>query len=494
MTVSAADRTMIEELRTLSSSMKAGSTQAATALLPELFLTTQQRSDRSIRTLCLQIGRKCIRSDLVEACRIILDLLESHELLTKRNLDPVRSLLALQWVLLLLNEIDAEHACFQRIVTAEAVLLYCCTSSYAKPSIRRSAIHRVKHQLHTALEEQQPNKAVRIDAYLRILCDDPRSSVIAAPLLKLVLQSEGLKSIDGASKRLIEFYLRCFVGTKTLVERTLCKDISIILEQAVDLGQLETSLLPAINRALLRAPEIIASPIAVQFILDVVPNSTEATSMLAKELTKPLLGALKSSHESTRSAGSRALRVLLNRASKHSDAALNGTFDAYINDRLGTEQRLAVVECLVETPLTSKQAKGKIAPLIAAIKKESSVDIKIALIKMLYNAIEGVLVAESQLDDISIQIICSGLQDSKAALRNTWTTGLYSMLTRSENPLSGKLEMLLDVCLEQWSKDVTTGFPAQSLQGGHIASSLAGTSIILTFSRSPQFGIALDRV
>jgi hypothetical protein len=109
------------------------------------------------------------------------------------------------------------------------------------------------------------------------------------------------------------FYVREIIGSKSQLPRHISRGLHDFFDTFPTLEELEKEIIPATEKALLRAPEMVLKDVVPETILS-LPESMDLSGILHAKLLKPLLSNLKSTNAALRAGALRTFQVLASRS------------------------------------------------------------------------------------------------------------------------------------------------------------------------------------
>ena len=105
--------------------------------------------------------------------------------------------------------------------------------------------------------------------------------------------------LEAKKEEYLSFWVREVVNSRSLVPEHISASFADFFSSFVSKQDVQSSLVPALEKALLRAPEVVLNDVLCQTLLS-LPETIDFTGILANHLLKPMLSNLKSSNESIR--------------------------------------------------------------------------------------------------------------------------------------------------------------------------------------------------
>lgn len=419
-----------------------------------LFQTYPYYQDRSSRHAVL----KCLQSLLENTSYssnivIVVDKFRSETL--KPGIAPSNAFVLAEWGSLLLQYCADNPKVWDKhgldIVMSQAQVLELCLSSKARPKIKNSALvvtRRALRQLFvkntigadaislivTQLTAKSTFPGLKSAVFLGIVCEvcarlPPRRAIL-----------ENLKSL------LYSFYVREVVGSRSLVPQHLVMAFNGFFSNFATLADLLTNIVPAFEKALLRAPEIVLKDLVSPLVLS-LPSSLDLAHITAEHLLKPLLSNIKSQNVVIRDKAVEAFAILITRSydrgylEKITDNVLLPISSSKV---AVAEQRMLYGRMLSLIPFMSSRSKLVCDGLTQILTKEPNELALASEIFALTKHLKGLLAASSggPSDHYTpiIDAFMTGLSDKRPSLRRIWAMRAGELLWQlrekfDENPI-----------------------------------------------------------
>jgi len=188
------------------------------------------------------------------------------------------------------------------------------TISQARPSVKKSAIANTRRLLrHIFKHEKIGPKAVPI--FITKLTEKASSSTAQNSVLLGVIAGvcsrlpSRKKEFANHRKECLTFYTREFLGSRTRLPNHLIQGLRDLFENFVTLDDLQKDVIPAVEKALLRAPEVVLNDLIAPTIT-ALPASLDLSEILQKNLLKPLLSNIKSTNPEIRQGAFRTFQSI----------------------------------------------------------------------------------------------------------------------------------------------------------------------------------------
>jgi hypothetical protein len=338
---------------------------------------------------------------LVEWCsRIMQDLAESPDL----------------WLKYRTNLVDALSAALER------------TLSTRKSTLKHSAIVLTRRAFRAVLN----SKALGDDVVPTLVADISKKSarptagnapllgVLAGVCARLPNQRDKFSKEKG---QYFEFYTREIIGSRTVLPEHVANGLQDFFANFVSLADLQMRIVPAVEKALLRAPEVVLNSLIIP-MMQALPSNLDLSELLLKNFLNPLLSNIKSTNQSVKTGALETFKVIASRClmetvvDKIADEILNPLLQ---NKVASAEQKAIHYQMLSSLPGSSFLAKKlpiSISKLATREANESVLDAATAaLAKHTLYGLEGGV----SLDASVIDAFVKGLSDKRINVRRIWS-------------------------------------------------------------------------
>jgi hypothetical protein len=321
----------------------------------------------------------------------------------------------------------------------------------------------------------------------------PAPTVWIAPLLGVIAGvSSRLPEIkpvlDGYKSDYYAFYVREIVGSRSQLPDHIANALHDFFDSFPTLEDLQKEVFPPIEKALLRAPEVVLNDLVSPLIL-ALPESMDLSEVLLGNLLKPLLANVKSANPTIRAGALRTFDALASRSSD--EATISKVADEILNPLKqgkvsGADQKVLHAQLLsalpVSVPLSQKIPVG----LAAVALKEPNEAAIIAEISALTKHLTFALANGVALDKAVSGAFIKGMADKKIPVRRIWairTADVWWDLSPEQLARPDILSFCqetLPKLMEIWQEVVANPVPATQsglVTVGHYVTALLATKV-----------------
>lgn len=220
------------------------------------------------------------------------------------------------------------------------------------------------------------------------------------------------------------FYVREIVGSRTQLPYDISNALYDFFASFATLEELRKEVIPPIEKALLRAPEVVLNDIISPMVL-AHPASTDFSDILLGNMLKPLLSNVKSTNPAIRAGVLRTFTALVSRS--HNDDATTKITDEILNPLKqgkvsGADQKVLHAQMLAALPRSASLSQ-KIPGNIAAVAlKEPSEPAVVAEVSTMTEHLTFGLANGVTIDKAVSDAFIKGIADKRVPVKKLWAT------------------------------------------------------------------------
>ncbi|KAF2257769.1 ARM repeat-containing protein [Lojkania enalia] len=291
-------------------------------------------------------------------------------------------------------------------------------------------------------------------------------------------------------KEYYSFYVREIIGSRTALPGHISNALHDFFNSFPTLDELRKEVIPPIEKALLRAPEVVLNDIVAPMIL-ALPESMDLSEILLGNLLKPLLSNVKSTNPSIRAGALRTFQALASRS--YDDALVGKVVDEIFNPlkqgKITTaDQKVLHAQMLSSfnnsISLSQKIPVG-IAPLALKEPNEPAVVTEVsALTKHLTFGLANGVPLDKSIADAFVK----GMADKRVPVRRLWAVRAVDLWWDLSSDQYGKSDVqafcqaTLPKLVEMWQDVVANPLPAA--QSGIVSVGHYVTALLLSRVRT----------
>ncbi|KAL9028966.1 MAG: hypothetical protein Q9196_002741 [Gyalolechia fulgens] len=365
---------------------------------------------------------------------------------SKTNLAGPNAFVLVEWGALIITTCGNREELWQshgtEITTLHAQVLETCIAAHGRSSVKHSALVVTRRGLRSAFEGkdgeqraeqvigQLTNASSRAGSRAAVLLGVAAGVCARRPHLKVVVEKQ--------KSNYISFFLREILGSRSPVPRHIANGLADFFLEFVTFEDMRKDLAPAIEKALLRAPEVVLNDLISPLVIS-LPGKIDMAPLLADKLAKPLLSNMKSSNPRIRDG---ATSTFIDVAKHSQDEASLGTATEEVLTPLAAS-KLTVAEHRVlhsrvlanlGVPPTCSEA---ICKALATVASKEPIE---AALNAELQALSQHLVLLAQSESKShescfiacAETACKGLNDKKPTNRKAWILMVGEIVWRTQ--------------------------------------------------------------
>jgi hypothetical protein len=264
------------------------------------------------------------------------------------------------------------------------------------------------------------------------------------------------------------YYTREIVGSRSQLPDHVSNALLEFFDSFPTLEELQKDVFPPIEKAMLRAPEVVLNDIISPMIL-ALPESMDLSQILLGNMLKPLLSNVKSSNPVIRAGSLRTFKALASRSrndeviGKVADEVLNPLKQGKVS---GADQKVLhaqMLSVLPESPSLSKKIPVGIAPVAL---KEPSEPAVLAEVSAMTKHLTFGLANGVSLDKTVSDAFIKGMADKRVPVKRLWALRAADIWWNLSDEQQGQQDVLafcqatLPKLVEIWQDVITNPLPA----------------------------------
>lgn len=416
------------------------------ALINLLFNTYPLYADRNSRRSvqgCLQalIANPLYADDVSS----FTELIKSE--VSKPGLAPSSFFVLSEWVGLLLQHCIGQSETWDRLgpslILAESQTLESCICSKAKPSLKQSALVGVRRSLRLLFRDDDVGPRAVKDIVSQVSARSyplgQRGAVILGVVAGVCARMATRRStLEDVKQQYYSFYIREILGSRSPVPKHIGAAFHDLFSNFTTFQDLKTHISPALEKALLRAPEVVLDDLISPLILS-LPSKLDLAEILADNLLKPILSNIKSQSLVIRNGAMSAFEKLAihSRSENHLAKCADDILEPLASSKLtGADHRALHAKMLSLLPYLSSRSLLICERLALIISKETNEVALGAEITAFLAHFLLLLMANSRelwrSDSSIMTVYLKGLSDKKSNVRQLWAIGIGDMLWQAK--------------------------------------------------------------
>ncbi|GAM86603.1 hypothetical protein ANO11243_046170 [Dothideomycetidae sp. 11243] len=403
----------------------------------------------------------------------------------KKSLAPGSAFVLIRWLHLILQECGRTDEAWSKwgtkVVQAIVRATNLFVASQPRESTAKTAVRVTRRGFRNLLSKQEQPQSRLADC----------NGLILGLLAGLCARLSKVRNLFEAHKPAYnEFFIREIVGSRAALPDYLANSMSQYFETFVTLLDLEKDLIPPIEKALLRAPEVV--------LVNVLPSVITATSpeldlgpLLANNLAAPLLKNVASTNSAVKAGALKSFESL-SKASRD-QASIDKVVDLILNPLktgkvTSADHRTCYAQLLASLPSTETTSKKIAAGLLPVIAKEANEAAATAETNALMGSVEFNATGGLSLETSVIDGLSKGLADKKPQNKRLWTLQLAQTIwnVQDDKLRSESMNKLIDAIVSKLVDIWTEAYnnPLPSVQSG-VASAACATIALFCGKMAP---------
>ena len=382
------------------------------------------------------------------------------------------------------------------LIASNAQLLDLCVSYSARERVKQSALVVTRRALRQLFKNPESGNEVTKDVVLQ-LSEKGHFGYRNALLLGTVagvcsrLTSER-PILESVKDQYLAFWIRDIVGSRSVVPDYIAYALGDFFSDFVTEQDLDSTIVPALEKALLRAPEVVLNDILRPVFLS-LPKAIDLSDTLANRLLRPLLSNLKSTNADIRKGAVSAFAVLADRSQNEEmlKRVTNEILMPLVTAKVPVaDQRVLHAQMLSLLPLIPACSMSVCNGLPSSIGKEANDAALAAETGALTRHLSFLISRGSENLEVAFKAYAVGLSDKKPAAQRTWslnTGDLFWELHQHPIPSPSDLqvlEVILPKLLNCFNEVIAN--PTQAAQSGLVLAGFVVVSLYVYFADKVQ--------
>lgn len=378
-----------------------------------------------------QAVQECIRSLLLlsSGCLEQLGAFLKNEA-AKPGLSPSSVFVLVEWCSLALQVCATDRKRWDTygldMVTADAQLLELCASQDTRGSVKNSALVVTRRALRKVFK----TPGLGGDALKAMVTQLARKNILGyknAVLLgtaadvctRLVDVRPILASLKS---HFFSFWVREVIGSRTVIPRHIATAFHDFFYGFTTIQDLQTEIVPALEKALLRAPEVVLNDLVTPMV-GALPTHIDLSEIVANRLLKPLLSNVKSTNADLRNGACSAFIELVGRCHDNDLLEKIGReiLTPLITSKIASaDQRIVHARMLSSLPFHATLSAVICEGIANIIAKEANEAAAAAEGNALVRHLALMILHQSSHADKCFPVFVKGLDDKRPAFRKMW--------------------------------------------------------------------------
>ncbi|KAF2747097.1 ARM repeat-containing protein [Sporormia fimetaria CBS 119925] len=424
---------------------------------------------------------------------VIVDYLKKES--PKKSIAPTNAAVLAGWCQVLLLHFASNAEQWSKwgldVATANARLLETCMAAGDSPRaqrIQRLALTVTWRAYRGLFRSEKVGKEALSKLVAAFTAKGPSptagNAVILGEIAGVCARLPSVKpKLEDHKQEYYTFYVREIVGSRTQLPRHISNGLHSFFEAFATVEELQKEVVPSIEKALLRAPEVVLNDV-ISPMVRALPASLDMSPILHRNLLKPLLSNLKSTNPTIRAGALRTFQALASRS--HDESLLGKVADELLNPLKqgkvpNADQKVLHAQMLESlpssVPLTQKICPG-LAPVALKEANEAAAVAEVAAIcKHLSFGLKNGVSLETAITDA----FGKGLADKRIPIRRLWALracDLWWNLTQDQivqPDVQAFCRATLPLLVDMWKDVLNNPIPASQsgmITVGHYVSAI----------------------
>ncbi|KAJ4267441.1 translational activator of GCN4 [Fusarium torreyae] len=408
----------------------------------------------------------------------------------KHGIAPTNAFVLVEWCSLFMQHLDASlwDQFASDILLTNADALEKCHQPVSRKSVAHSAIvvtRRGLRKLFSSPETSEKRLTASVDALAtKGPQSTPRNAVLLGVIAGVSARKDHLRPVlDSLKSKYYDFFAREIIGSRTAVPEHTVLGLGDFFASFATLEEISKELIPALEKGLLRAPEVILGGVVTPLVRS-LPDNFDLSRILEQNLLKPLLSNAKSTNAAIRAGALDAFRALVNKSSDNAslEKVINEIATPLKSGKLASpDHRILHAQMLEAAPL-SKSSADQVATAVSVIAaKEGNEGALAAETSALAKAVAFLLANDGEVSKTVLDSVTKGLTDKKIPSRKYWLLRvgyILQTLTEAQSMSSGMaafVEAVIPKIVTTFTE--VTGNAAAAAQSGLIVGAYILTAV-----------------
>jgi hypothetical protein len=396
-----------------------------------------------------------------------------------------------EWCSILLQEISGTSH-WERwgleTVVSNAQALELCLGESLRSNVKHSALVVTRRGLRKVFSKEDTRQKAIEDVIQTLTAKSSQPSARNAVMLGIVAGvcarlPEPKNILSRKTYEIYTFYNREVIGSRTAVPPHIAHGLGDFFETFTTKDDVEKQVIPSLEKALLRAPEIVLNGLIEPFF-QALPDTIDLSTILRGNLLKPLLSNIKSTNASIRHGALSTFKAIVLKCHEP-DVIAKVAEEILIPLKTGklpsADHRASHAEMLAVLPVSNSTVVS-VTPAIAAAAGKEANDVALSTeTSTLLHYLKWGVSNGSEVPKPVIDIFVKGLSDKKVLVKKLWALRLGELFWDVHDPdvlnsrFSSLAEAALPTLVEIWQE--TTINPISAAQSGLITAIYVFTAI-----------------
>jgi len=355
---------------------------------------------------------------------------------TKPGLAPSNAFVLVEWGSIFLQQCAGNRNEWNRhgnnLVLSHAQVLELCCSSDVRQSVKHSALVVTRRALRKIIGDKDNGEAT-VGPIVSLLTakSQPlgvKSAVFLGVVAGVCARLPNKRTVlEDQKSHYYAFYTREIIGSRSKIPTHIVMGLTDFFAGFTTSEDLHKDVAPAIEKALLRAPEVVLDDL-ISPLVNSLPPAIDLTQLMSEHLLKPFLSNIKSQNVAIRNGAMSAFTVLISRCKDESSLG-RVTDDILLplsaSKVTAAEQRTIHARMLSLLPWQSSRTETICASLAAIVAKEPNEGAlgaeALALTQQLSLLVARGFEICSKTNIAVTDAFLKGMSDKRTTMRKAWS-------------------------------------------------------------------------
>ena len=357
---------------------------------------------------------------------------------SKQGLAATSTLVLTEWCCIILQEIRFRKKLWDEygitIILAVVNTLYTCLYSSRRPAIPRSASKKIQYTLRLLYDTNGYGPEYfnsSIDALTNRKPTSSSNALVLGIISKIASTDTHLRNLLLSRKEnFVDFYIREILGARSTLPLFITGSLNSFFRHFCTYQDLDMAIIPAVERALLRNPEVILNG-QIRPLFEAQSTEMDFSQLLVNKLIKPLLTHVRSSNHKLRQGASDLVQCII--AHSYDGAALENSADEILimlqSAQPSTpELKASLAQILLVFPANPALSYSISTRLMQTIHKEVNQQAAAAIIKCFVTHLLNSIEAGYEPDEKTVAQLIQALTTKNTLLQRLWIINLAELL------------------------------------------------------------------
>ena len=292
-------------------------------------------------------------------------------------------------------------------------------------------------------------------------------------------------AVESRKQDYIAFYLRELLGSRVQLPSCIGKALHDFFAAYVTLDDLKKDIIPAVEKAILRAPEVVLNDLVAPMVAS-LSKELDLSEILVLNLLKPLLSNIKSTNAAVRYGAKHTFDVVATRC--YNDKMIEKAAEEILaplktNKLTSADQKSIHAHMLSVLRPTTALATSIPQGLIPIVSKEANETAALSEMQAISKYVKYSLERDIKIDSATTDAFSKGLAEKRMPMRRLWALQFADIIWSFDDEVLRKehTRNFLDSCvgklIDNFNEVLANPIPA--VQSGQVSVACAATALCL---------------